>query len=592
MVGDRVTIEHEHSRRHGVISQIEDTSRLHTVRTNASDDQFRSFTYHIRLDNSQVQVTKYKASEIQRDRSFFSKLILKQFLRSTVTRESWNGAPWRVKDHLALKYNIPRTVPEAKTRDAIMAAKKAENAARLQALQQNAQAAAMATAANGAPQTHRGVNGRTHGNGHAFVNYSANAHHPPFRQDGTPPLPPFHDPQRPPQPYPQQMNGTQGPSPSPGPGQQPLPPIYQAVPVQALPPHLQYLFHQPQLSLPQGAPGGPALPVNPPFHNNFMQYQTLAPTTSSPSQTPSLPPQRLYEPVKYPTEDLRIREPKTATVRPPLKFISDDVPEGVKAPDEDDKTGIQMKSVGKILCAWDTLNVHDTIYHLDSFTLDDFVDAMRYSSEEVECELLTEVHCAVMKQIMNTSGKYLVHLPHANNEEEEEEEEEGSEEESSPEPEPEPPVRTTRSSLRKSEANALAKQRTPTPEPPKQLHKAAEFLAEYNWTEKLKIRDFREGGWQAILVGLLYRLSFSPVNKEACDEILAVLVPPEDEPSVETVAYNYVYMDINLRITALEMILLLTISTEAFRDQLLSASADMTKLRKEKIEHQRRRKEL
>lgn len=591
MVGDRVTIEHEHSRRHGVISQIEDTSRLHTVSSNASDDQFRSFTYHIRLDNSQVHVTKYKASEIQRDRSYFSKLILKQFLRSTVTRESWNGAPWRVKEHLARKYDIPLTVPEAKTRDAIMAAKKAENAARIQNAQ-NAQAAANAAAANSGSQTHRGANGRAHGNGHAFVNYSANAHQqPPFRQDGHPPLPPFYDPQRPPQPYPHQMNGSHGPSPSPGPGQQ-LPPIYQAVPMQALPPHLQYLFHQPQPSLStQGAPGGPALPINPPFHNNFMQYQTLAPTnTSSPSQTPSVPPQRLYEPVKYPTEDLRIREPKTSVQRPPLKFISDDVPEGGEPPAE--KTGIQMKSVGKLLCTWDTLNVHDTIYHLDSFTLDDFVDAMGYSSEEVECELLTEVHCAVLKQIVNTQGRIQVNLPHATDEEDEDDEDEkDSGKESSPEPEP-APVRTTRSSLRRSGANALAKQRTPTPEPPKQMHKAAEFLADYHWHEQLRVRNFREGGWQAILVGILYRLSFGPVHKEACDEILAALVPPEDEPTVETIAYNYVYMDINLRIAALEMILLLTISTEAFRDQLLSASADMTKLRKEKIEHQRKRKEL
>ena len=64
-----------------------------------------------------------------------------------------------------------------------------------------------------------------------------------------------------------------------------------------------------------------------------------------------------------------------------------------------------MKSIGPLLCIWETLNVHDTIYMLDSFTFDDFVDAMRFTHETVECELFVEMHCAILKQIVNGSGK-------------------------------------------------------------------------------------------------------------------------------------------------------------------------------------------
>ena len=95
-----------------------------------------------------------------------------------------------------------------------------------------------------------------------------------------------------------------------------------------------------------------------------------------------------------------------------------------------------------------------------------------------------------------------------------------------------------------------------------------------------------------MLVGILYHLSFSPAQKESCDKILAELVPPDEDPSLDSIAQHYVYLDVNLRITALETVLRLTVATEIFRDQLTAASQEMTRLRKEKIEFQKRRKEL
>ncbi|CAN9302575.1 unnamed protein product [Alternaria alternata] len=578
MLGDRVSVEGDHSRRFGKITEITDNSRLHSMFTGQSmDDSIRSYTYVVTMEDGGETVTKYKASELQRDRKTYSKLILKAFLRNALKRESWIGAPWMVKDSLAKRYDIPTKLPDKKTRDALLAAKRAANAVPngvTQPVQQQY------------PQQLPNGHG-PHMNGHrqplppgqgqpAFVNFSASGPPSYAQQQGV--MPPW-----------AAANATNRPTYFIN-----GPPIYNSGPppianVQP-PPHILAQL-QPHLAaqLMQMPPHGHGPPINFPFQTSFNHHQGPRPTNvPQPQQAP--PPPRPVEYIKYPCEDLEIKQPRLQVNRPPLKFFSDDIPEGVEPPAEQKKTGILMKSIGPLLCIWETLNVHDTIYMLDSFTFDDFVDAMRFTHETVECELFVEMHCAILKQIVNGSGKIQTNLPNLADEDSSDEE---SSEESTPTPEPEPPVRTTRSSLRKSGAAQLVvKPRTPTPEPPRELHKAEEFVTDFDWVEQCKIRNFADGGWQAIVVAILYRLSFDSARKEACDEVLAELCPPEEEPTMATIASNYTTLDVNLRISALEMILSLTVVTENFRDQLVAAAQEMTRLRKEKIEYQRKRKEL
>ncbi|CAI6337280.1 unnamed protein product [Periconia digitata] len=602
MVGDQVCLEVDNDRRYGRILQMVDSSRLHGIYTPVDmDEQIRSYQYTIKMEDNGEDLIRYRTAELQRDRRVYSKILLKQFLRGALSRESWTGAPWMVKDYLAKRYKIPTKIPDMKTREALMAAKKAHNATN-----------------NGAPHPGRPGMGPPYMDGPGSVMrgphqaiadllnlknlqmvgatpykymaappYAYSHQHPPFINGGQPP------------PY---LNASQPPvlgHPHQQPHPHPHPHSYQG----GQPPAHMHAHYPHQQPLPS-----PGLQLTLPFPNNFMSYQALPtqPTTNAqpqqmqhtqhaqhPQQPPQAyapaPPAKVVEIVKYPIEDLRFKGPQIKVIRPALKFYSDDVPDGAEPPPDKEKTGIHMKSIGPMLCIWDTLNVHDEIYHLDSFTLDDFAEAIGFSSEETECELLTEMHCAVLKQYLDEDGHIQVDLPLVKDEESDSEE---SSEESTPEPEP--PVRTTRSSLRKSEANQILKQRTPTPEPPKPIHNAAQFLSEseFDWIEQIKTRNFREGGWQATLVGLLYRLSSSPIYKDTCDEVLAQLVPPDEEASIETIAYNYVYLDVNYRISALDIIMRLTVSTEPFREHLAIASQDLTKLRKDKIEHQRKRKEL
>jgi hypothetical protein len=584
IVGDRVSVEG--LPRFGEIKQITDNRQLHSMFSGqAMDDMIRSYTYIIEMEDNGENLTKYKASELQRDKRIYSKLKLKNFVRHTMEREDWIGAPWTVKKSLAKRYDLPTKIPDIKEREATNALKKVNS------MPNGATPPAPAPQPPHAPNGHAPyMNGHRPppppGQGHpAFVNFSAGGPPPWIQQNGQ--LLPFTTVHGPPRPH--LVNGPPPFFPS-GP-----PPIAGVQPH----PHLHLMqFNQPphhgahpmqqMQQVPHHANG--QLVHSMPFQTSFAHQPGPRPSNPpQPQQAP--PPARVVEYVKYPCEDLEIKQPRLIVNRPTLNFLSDDVPTGVTPPAADKKTGILMKSVGSLLCVWETLNVHDTIYMLDSFTFDDFLGAMRFSHESVECELFVEMHCAVLKQIINTSGKVQTALP--NMTETEDSSEEGSSKESTPTPEPEPPRRTTRGSLRKSgAAQIVVKPRTPTPEPPKEIHKAAEFVANFDWIEQCKVRNFVEGGWQAVVVALLYRLSFDSTKKKACDEILAQLVPPEEEPSTATIASNYITLDVNLRISALEMILQLTVTTENFRDQLVAAAQEMTKLRKEKIEFQRKRKEL
>lgn len=582
-----------------------DTSRLHSMFNGQFNEEFRSYTYICAMDNGE-ELTRYKASELLRDRRVYSKIILKQFLRSAITRDPWHGAPWMVKDHLAKRYNIPTKLPDAKTREAIVAAKKAAIADRAAVILGPDGGSPPVNFPNAGNYQMNGIRPmQGNGQGPNSIGLYSGGQPQPHGLAGAPvPIPPY--------PYTGPANHYVGPPPHLHDALSHQPPLVQNGP---LPPHLQQIANASRLPLPPNAspssnvagqvsanipphlaqqipPQGPGgLPISLPFQNNFMQYQTLAPPQHLQQQHPIPAPRTTFEPVKYPIDDLRIKQPRVNVARPALKFFSDDVPEGNEAPDEDNGTGILMNSIGPILTIWETLNVHDGVYSLDSFTLDDFVEAMGYSAEEPECELLVEVHCAVLKQYVNSSGKLQIQLPNVVEDDESSDEEDDESREATPEPEP--PKRTTRSSLRKSEvAEIVEKARTPTPEPPKQIHKAAEFVAEYDWVEECQERKFRDGGWQAMLVAVLHRLSYNPSQKEDCDEILAQLVPPDEDPSIENIADNYLNMDVNLRVTALDIILRLTVTTDEFRELLQTAAQDMTNLRKEKIEFQRKRKEL
>jgi hypothetical protein len=356
----------------------------------------------------------------------------------------------------------------------------------------------------------------------------------------------------------------------------------------------------------QGAIKGIKWPLNEPVNgvNGTMQHapQQRAPVRET---TPPPPP----PPTKYPIEDLAL-PPKDGSVRPRLKFMCRDPP--VKIEPEIDESQpffdkIDMATTGAFLETWDTLNVYCEIFQLDSFTFDDFVEAMSVASEQLPVQLFDEIHCSVLKILVDSEregGKVRITLPELEEEysdEEDDEEEETIEDgentrETTPESEKPKGRRATRSSLAKLEAERLAAEAAAAEEEEiraeqESRNRAEELMREFDWIDHLRKRDFPNGGWERIMVGLLHQLSKDQCFKGSCEELLEQLVPADAAPTPEVVRQSYAELDVNYRVKALQLICLLTMQTKAVRGYMEDCSETMTKYRKDRIEWQRQKKQ-
>lgn len=454
---------------------------------------------------------------ICRDRGVFTKAMLRSFIKKTVIREAWTGAPWLVKHDYANMYHIDTRVPPHLRYDMKLLERK-----QLQA--------------------------QKRGNDHDM---NGHTHTGPVR---LPELKPATKSQK---------------------GKQSL-----------------AGFRGPRWPLVESVDG---------INGSGQQHEQQAR-----QPTPSPPP----PPTKYPIEDLAL-PPKEGSLRPRLKFMCRDPPvekEGELAEFGALQDKIDMASVGAFLETWDTLNVYCEIFQLDSFTFDDFVEAMTVASERTPVQLFDEIHCSVLKILVDSEkegGKVRIALPDLEDEESdeageenhnEEDAEEEDEETQTPEPERKPKGRATRSSLAKLEAERLAAEAAAAEEEEIRAEqesrtRAEEMMREFDWIDHLRKRDFGNGGWERIIVGLLHQLSKDNRYEDTCEELLGQLVPADVEPTQEAVQQKYAALDVNHRVKALQTICLLTMQTKAVRGYMEDCSETMTKYRKDRIEWQRQKKQ-
>ncbi|EFR04759.1 DDT domain-containing protein [Nannizzia gypsea CBS 118893] len=425
-----------------------------------------SSRYLVKLTNRNNEEALVDDEHLVRDRKVFTKQMLRSFIKNTVTRESWSGAPWLVKPQIAEHFHIDTEVPKH-----LQYGNKAGKKANVSAEKEEDEAMFGFFASQSRP-----INARNKGQKAKSAHELAKAKEEQYLA------------------YRRALNGN------------------------------------PSFRVDKKGFNKDVIPPPDPHENSFNEISIVL---KQKSPTP-LPP-----PIKYPIEDLDL---------PPL----------------------------------------------DSFTFDDFVEAIQFSSDDMDCELLVEIHCAVLKTLVNAEsdqdGAVQISLPPLPEEESEAEEEESDPE---PEPEPEPPRRTTRSSFAKAQAELaeMEQQKAPEPDPVEvKKHCAADMFVEYDWIDRLRKRDFKNGGWEIILVGLLNRLSLKPRLKEACEEILIHMAPLDAAPTQETARVQYSTLDVNLRIQILQIICMLTVETRAVKNYMEECSNQMTEFRKEKIELQRARK--
>lgn len=505
------------------------------IKIDGSTERKAFARYFVCLTNRPSEEALVDEEHIVRDRKTFTKQRLRSFIKNTVSREAWTGAPWLVKAKIANEYRINTEIPNHLKHDhkilqrrANMSAKKGEQ-------------------------------------DEVIVNvHPAPGRLPELKPKGS-----------------KSKNSTQDPARS-----------------------KQEQFSEYQRALTgNSAFAKVAHPTRP---NHFSQYSGEHPVFPAGNGFPPLAakgqlwPPPPPPPPKYPIEDLEIPPARDGNHRPLLKYLSEDTPT-VHQRSDGAGSGILMESVGPLLETWDTLNVFCEVYQLDSFTFDDYIEALQFSSDEVQCELLVEIHCAVLKKLVNDAndknGQVQVSLPELVRPESEEDSTQDTS--AIPTPTPEPEIRhsgrTTRSSLAKSEAAELkasnAANQSPLSDP--RLHRAAEIdqsTGTYDWKMRLRKRDFGDSKWIVIVSGLLNQLSGNPRLRKGCDEILSHLAPLDQSAVPETVISQYASLNINLRVKILQMLCMLSLETKAVRAYMEDCTIQMTEHRKEKIDVQRARK--
>ena len=476
-----------------------------------------------------------------RDRKTFTKQRLRSFLKNTVSREAWTGAPWTVKAKIAEEYRINTEIPTHLRYENQVAQRKANISQK-----------------------------RGEYDGTILSFYPTTGRLPELKSKG------------------QKSKNAQ---------------ITQNAQLEARSRQDHFIEYQRALS---GNPAfgkieQPRRPVQ--FNQYFNGHPGFAvngyhPIASKGQPKPPPPPTP-----KYPIEDLEIPPTRDGSVRPAMKFLTEDTPSPERLSDGGG-SGIMMESVGSLLETWNTLNVYCEVFQLDSFTFDDYIEALQFTSDEVQCELLVEVHCAVLKKLVNDvndkNGQVQVVLPEpAEPEGEDKKSNDDSSSVHTPAPEPEvnPLRRTTRSSLAKSEAAEMreAEMESRSPMIDLKVHRAAEMDQSthmHDWKMRLRKREFGDGKWIIIIVGLLYQLSNNPRLRKSCDDILAKLAPLDQDATPETAISQYATLNINLRVKILQILCTLSLETKAIRVYMEDCSIEMTDYRKEKIRLQRNRKDL
>lgn len=475
--------------------------------------------YFVEVPQSPARQALVDNKHIWRDRRSFTKHILRSFIKNTIVRERWDGAPWTVKEHVAKQFNIDTTVPAHLRQEERTTEKRAYTALKKGQLDET-----------------------------ALRFFASRPNFSPYK--------------------------------GPPKGQK----IIKLSQLQ-IEQYRQALAGNPEAFSPST---GVVPHANLPYASHFHEFAIARPSTTTPKQPQA--PQPVA--IKYPIDDLQV-QPRTGSARkPPMKFlgnVSKSSETETDAEVKSDYPDIDMDSVGPLLEIWNTLNVHAEVFILDSFTFDDFVDAMRFTSSEIDCELFVELHCAVLKVLVTAEGEVTVTLPELLDDAEDEEDEDTAEDSTVSTPAAD---HGTPTQLENGETKSENGYGHDTPKYVHIPHRASEMLAETGWVERLQARDFKNGGWQVIVVGILYQLSRQASQAKTCETILAKLAPMDQSPTQATALTEYSNLGINLKIAALEKLIMLAVSTKTIRNYMEECSESMTKYRKDKIEFQRQRKPL
>ena len=234
--------------------------------------------------------------------------------------------------------------------------------------------------------------------------------------------------------------------------------------------------------------------------------------------------------------------------------------------------------------------------HLDSFTLDDYIDALRYQDTDFPCDLMIEIHCSLLKSLVNDSSpESLVVLPttHRSSKPTKNGVVVAEEEEMDLEIKLEAPSDEGSSYQETTSVDSSA---TDTPfmytsllDIRAQANKSSN-QSWLDWRTRVHTRDFASGGWEYAVIGILDELGDSYRLTTPVVDILEQLLPEGEKYTRKSASQNYSSLDPKLKVKCIQLLVQLVCQTPTVREFIEECMSSMTELRKEKVEVQRDRK--
>ncbi|KAK9347003.1 hypothetical protein V1522DRAFT_402802, partial [Lipomyces starkeyi] len=240
-----------------------------------------------------------------------------------------------------------------------------------------------------------------------------------------------------------------------------------------------------------------------------------------------------------------------------------------------------QEQIGQLLETFMFLNMlHETLL-LTPFTFDDYIGCLQYSSAEQPCELFVEIHCAILKLIVDKdSDELMIEFPPRPTRETEPAEHNSMEVDVKQEEPPEVDIKP------KSATDSEA-----TLEPTNRL-KEMQKWRDGDWKTRLQRRLFLNGGMEVIILSILDKVSYFEPRSDLCGKVIDFVAPPDLPATLETARIRYAQLPKVLKLGVLALLIELVNDSVTIRERIEYCMEESTRIRRERLETHKEHKAL
>lgn len=255
---------------------------------------------------------------------------------------------------------------------------------------------------------------------------------------------------------------------------------------------------------------------------------------------------------------------------------------------------LEFACVQEALETWSFLNIYHRALKLDTFTFDDFVYAMGWTEEEHDefgrCELMDEIWCAALGAFVSNE------LPAQ--EDDDDDEIFGLQVTLPEQPEestPLTPLKETSPDLKMEEGEEQveasdengsgSESEEDGNERAHNAYKSMKFRG-ILWHDRLRRRNFKDGNWQIVLLGLLSLVEDVPQYQPLVSRVYRILAPPNMAASPATaLSQFYTCFDFELRMQTLCLLVTLLSNGTVVRKYIEDCLEQSTVFRRSRLDN-------